>query len=96
MTMRAIGDCVIRTKRLFGNCEGGAAAEFALLIPFILLLIYGIYEFGRLYWIQNTLQFAAEQTGRNAYLLELDPRYCDVVVRRYETYSGGQAKRLET
>jgi DNA modification methylase len=43
----------------------------------------------------GTALVAAEQTGRTAYLLELDPRYCDVIVRRYETYSGGQAKRLE-
>jgi DNA modification methylase len=44
----------------------------------------------------GTALVAAEQTGRTAYLLELDPRYCDVIVRRYETYSGGQAKRLES
>jgi hypothetical protein len=27
--------------------------------------------------------FAAEQTGRTAYLIELDPRYCDVIRRRW-------------
>jgi DNA modification methylase len=26
---------------------------------------------------------AAEQTGRVAYLMELEPRYCDVMARRY-------------
>jgi Flp pilus assembly protein TadG len=46
------------------GCEGSAAAEFALLIPLLLVLIVGVYEFGRLYWIQNTLQYAAEQSGR--------------------------------
>lgn len=50
--------------RLQRDCAGDAAVEFALLIPFILLLIFGVYEFGRLYWIQNTIQFAAEQTAR--------------------------------
>lgn len=44
--------------------KGGAAAEFAIILPILLLLIIGIYEFGRLYWIQNTLQYAAEQAGR--------------------------------
>ena len=44
--------------------DGGSAVEFALLIPFLLVLIIGIYEFGRAYWVQNTLQFAAEQTAR--------------------------------
>jgi Flp pilus assembly protein TadG len=46
------------------GCAGNAAVEFALMIPVLLLLIIGIYEFGRAYWIQNTVQYAAEQTGR--------------------------------
>jgi Flp pilus assembly protein TadG len=46
------------------GCEGQAAVEFAMIIPVLLLLIIGIFEFGRAYWIQNTLQYAAEQTAR--------------------------------
>ena len=46
------------------GCGGHAAAEFALTIPVMLVLIVGVFEFGRAYWIQNTLQFAAEQTAR--------------------------------
>jgi DNA modification methylase len=34
---------------------------------------------------------AAEHTGRRAYLVELDPIYCDVIVRRYEKATGKQA-----
>src|SRR6266850_2128956 len=30
----------------------------------------------------------AEQTGRKAYLMELDPLYCDVIVQRWEKFSG--------
>jgi site-specific DNA-methyltransferase (adenine-specific) len=40
----------------------------------------------------GTSLVAAEQTGRTAALLELDPRYCDVIVRRYETFSGHKAE----
>jgi DNA modification methylase len=36
---------------------------------------------------------AAEQTGRNAFLMELDPAYCDVIVERYEKFTGKKAKR---
>lgn len=36
---------------------------------------------------------AAEQAGRRAYLMELDPLYCDVIVKRYEEYTGKKAKR---
>jgi hypothetical protein len=36
---------------------------------------------------------AAEQIGRRALLMEPDPLYCDVIVRRYEQFSGRQAAR---
>jgi DNA modification methylase len=36
---------------------------------------------------------AAEQTGRNAYLMEIDPLYCDVIVQRFETFTGKKAER---
>jgi len=36
----------------------------------------------------------AEQTGRHAYLMELDPAYCDVICRRWEEFTGGQAQRV--
>ena len=35
---------------------------------------------------------AAEKTGRNACLLEIDPSYCDVIIRRFETYTGKDAR----
>lgn len=34
---------------------------------------------------------AAEQTGRNAYLMELDPLYSDVIVQRYIDFVGSTA-----
>jgi DNA modification methylase len=37
---------------------------------------------------------AAEQTGRRAFLMELDPLYCDVVVERWENFTGRKAERL--
>ena len=36
---------------------------------------------------------AAEQTDRHAFLMEIDPAYCDVIVERYEQFSGRKAKR---
>ncbi|WP_281998661.1 site-specific DNA-methyltransferase [Priestia flexa] len=39
---------------------------------------------------------AAEQTNRICYTSELDPKYCDVIVRRYEEYTGNTAKRIST
>jgi DNA modification methylase len=36
----------------------------------------------------GTTVSAAEQTGRTAYLMEIDPRYCDVIVKRWENLTG--------
>jgi len=36
---------------------------------------------------------AAEQTARRAYLMEIDPLYCDVVVERWKAFSGQEAQR---
>ena len=36
---------------------------------------------------------AAEQTGRKAFLMELDPLYCDVIVKRWERFTGQTARR---
>ncbi len=36
---------------------------------------------------------AAEQAGRKAFLLEIDPLYCDVIVKRWEQFTGKKAER---
>jgi len=36
----------------------------------------------------------AEQTGRHAFLMEIDPAYCDVIVQRYEAFTGTKAERI--
>ena len=42
----------------------------------------------------GTTLIAAERTGRTARLIEFDPHYCDVIVRRYEELTG-RSGRLE-
>ena len=36
---------------------------------------------------------AAEKSGRRAYLMELDALYCDVIVKRWEEFTGRKAER---
>ena len=39
---------------------------------------------------------ACEKTGRQARVMELDPRYCDVIVKRWQELTGKQAKLQAT
>ena len=39
----------------------------------------------------GTTMIAAEQTDRNAYIMELDPRFVDVIVQRWENFTGEKA-----
>lgn len=39
---------------------------------------------------------ACEKIGRVARTMELDPKYCDVIVRRWEQFTGERAELLET
>ena len=42
----------------------------------------------------GTTLIAAEKSGRVTRLIELDPKYVDVIVRRWQDFSGGEAIRL--
>jgi DNA modification methylase len=44
----------------------------------------------------GTILIACEKTGRRACAIELDPRYVDVAVRRWQSYTGRAATLAET
>ena len=37
---------------------------------------------------------AAEKTGRICYGMELDPKYIDVIIKRWEDYTGKKAQKV--
>ena len=43
----------------------------------------------------GTTLIACEQTGRQCRMMELDPHYCDVIIRRWENLTGQKAELLE-
>ena len=43
----------------------------------------------------GTAIIAAERTGRRCYGFDLDARYCDVILRRWEEFAGGEAVRVD-
>ena len=42
----------------------------------------------------GTTILAAEQTGRKAFMMELDPHYVDVIVKRWENFTGKKAVKI--
>jgi DNA modification methylase len=40
----------------------------------------------------GTTLIACEKSGRQARLIELEPRYCDVIIRRWQSFTGREAK----
>jgi DNA modification methylase len=44
----------------------------------------------------GTTMIAAERSGRRAHMIEIDPIYCDLIVRRWQTFSGKIAYRADS
>lgn len=42
----------------------------------------------------GTTMIACEQLGRKCYMMELDPHYCDVIIARWEKFTGRKAVRM--
>ncbi|HUJ10905.1 MAG TPA: TadE/TadG family type IV pilus assembly protein [Verrucomicrobiae bacterium] len=58
------------TPRIFGRVlrarRGQSLVEFAMVAPLFFLLVFGIIDFGRLFFTQLTLQYALREAGRYA------------------------------
>jgi Flp pilus assembly protein TadG len=55
-------------RRLARNEAGTSFIEFAIAGPVVILALLGCIEFGRYFWIRNTLEYAVEEAGRYAIL----------------------------
>lgn len=43
----------------------------------------------------GTTLIACEQLGRRCYMMEYDPHYCDVIIDRWEQFTGRKAERID-
>lgn len=48
-----------------------------------------------LYGGSGSTLIACEQLSRKCYCMELDPKYCDVIIKRWETFTGKKAIKLK-
>jgi Flp pilus assembly protein TadG len=60
-------------RGLCGATDGASATEFAIVLPFFFVLLFGILEFAHACWVLNTLQFAASQGTRYAMTTAANP-----------------------
>lgn len=51
--------------RRFARCSRGAAiVEFAVLAPVFIVMLVGLFEYGRAYWVRQTIKEVSFQTAR--------------------------------
>ena len=43
----------------------------------------------------GTTLMACEQLGRKCRMMEMDPGYCDVIIARWESFTGKKAVRID-
>ncbi|MGI8397548.1 TadE/TadG family type IV pilus assembly protein [Agrobacterium deltaense] len=51
-------------QKLWKSRSGASAVEFALVMPLFLLMLFGMIEFGRLFWTSHALHDTAIATAR--------------------------------
>ena len=54
------------TRSTLRNGRGSTIVEFAMVFPFLLLLIFGVMDFGFYFFVQHSLQFATREGVRLA------------------------------
>lgn len=59
--------------RLFKDRGGASAAEFALVLPLLLVFLFGIIDAGRLMWMSNQAEKAAQMGARYAAVTDMIP-----------------------
>ena len=53
-----------RLERLAADRRGGAVVEFAVLLPFLMTMILGTIDFGRMFYVRHGLEYATEEAAR--------------------------------
>ncbi|RIX32440.1 TadE/TadG family type IV pilus assembly protein [Sphingomonas edaphi] len=68
-------------RTVLGDCRAASAAEFGLVLPLLLLLLFGIIDMGRFFWTLNTSEKATQIGARMA--IVTTPVSPDLVSKSY-------------
>jgi hypothetical protein len=60
-------------RRLGVSCDGAAGAEFALVLPVVVLFLFGLIDVGRYMWSINELEKATQVGARMAVVTDMIP-----------------------
>lgn len=71
---------MLSSRRQFCSERGAAAVEMALMLPILLLLIFGTIEIGRFYWVKHALVHAVNEGARMEVLADSTPEEVKEVV----------------
>ena len=61
------------TRGLFGDRRGAGAVEFALVLPLLLFLLFGVIDAGRFLWEYNRAEKATQMGARYAIVTDVIP-----------------------
>jgi DNA modification methylase len=86
-----IQDSVVRAPRSNGTIRSEHPATFSVEFAEVFIKSWRglVYE---PFLGSGTTLIAAEQNGESCYGMELDPKYCDVIVKRWEDFTGKKAE----
>lgn len=76
--------------RLWADRRGATAVEFAMLLPVFLPLLFGVIQFGQMFWTQTAMQHAVEMAARCA---TINSTTCGTASAT-QTYAAAQAYGL--
>ena len=70
--------------------------EFGIVAPVLILILVAVMEFGRLHWVRNSIEYAAEQTARWAIVntAATDSQIKSKALEQFDSVSAGKAAVL--
>ena len=88
-----------KNTRLFSHHWGDEKKQHVTMKP-VTVCAWGIQQGGKadivldLFGGSGSTLIACEQLNRSCYMMELDGRYCDVIIKRWENLTGQKAEKL--